>query len=71
MGQATEIDHYAAAIDLVEAAYQQKKTGPRQYHALSKHAAKHSPEHIANMLSLMEHKTLGEAHKVAMRDVGK
>ena len=60
----------AAAVDVVEAAYKAKKIGPRQYHALSRHAAKHTPEHIAKMLSLMTHKTLREAHKEAMKTVG-
>ncbi len=65
---AIEIDHsHAAALDLVEAAY--KKMGYRQYSAISKHAGKHSEEHIAQMLSLMEH-TLREAHKLAMKEVG-
>ena len=57
-------------MDIVEEAYKKKKIGYRQYTALSKHAAKHTEEHIARMLSLMEHKTLREAHKEAMKQVG-
>ena len=69
--QVIEKDHAnAAAIDVVEAAYQAKKIGPRQYHALARHATKHTPEHITKMLNLMTHKTLREAHKEAMKTVG-
>ena len=57
-------------MDIIETAYKNKKIEYRQYTALSKHAAKHSEEHIAKMLSLMEHKTLREAHKEAMKQVG-
>ena len=60
---------HAAAMDIVEEAYKKKKIGYRQYTALSKHAAKHSEEQ-AKMLSLMQHKTLREAHKEAMKQVG-
>ncbi len=60
----------AAAADVVEAAYKEKKIGPRQYRALSKHAAKHTSEHMEKMLSLMTHKTLREAHKEALKTVG-
>ena len=69
--QEIEIAHsHANAMDIVETAYKKKKSGYRQYSALSKHAAKHSEEHIGKMLSLMEHKTLREAHKEAMKQVG-
>ncbi len=69
--QAIEIAHsQAAAVDIVEAAYKNKKIGYRQYTALSKHAVKHTEEHIGKMLALMEHKTLREAHKEAMKQVG-
>ena len=54
------------AVGLVEQAYTAKKIGPRQYKALSKHAAHHTPEHIALMLDLMEHKTMRQAHQAAL-----
>ena len=69
--QVIEKDHAnAAAIDVVEAAYKEKKIGPRQYRALGRHATKHTPEHMEKMLSLMTHKTLREAHKEALKTVG-
>ena len=57
-------------MEIIEEAYKKKQIGYRQYTALSKHAGKHSEEHIKKMLSLMSHKTLREAHKEAMRQVG-
>ena len=65
--EAIEKNHaHAAAVDLVEAAFRQKKLGPRQYKAMVKHAAKQTPEHIASMLTLMEHKTMRAAHKAVI-----
>ena len=55
---------------LLEEAHKQKKIGMRQYGALKKHAMHHSPEHIAEMLKLMEHMNFRDAHKAAMSSVG-
>ena len=65
--QSIEIDHAHAAIDIVDQAFRAKKIGPRQHRALSKHAAKHTPEHIRAMLKFMEHKTLREAHRAVQQ----
>ena len=58
------------AHTLLEEAHKLKKIGMRQYGALKKHAMAHSPEHIAEMLKLMEHMNFKEAHKAAMQEVG-
>ena len=65
--QSIEKDHALAnAMDLVEQAFRTKKIGPRQHRAMMKHATHHTPEHIAFMLDLMEHKTMREAHQAAV-----
>ena len=54
----------------LEEAHKQKKIGVRQHGALKKHAMHHSPEHIAEMLKLMEHMNFRDAHKAALSTVG-
>ena len=56
---------------LTEEAFKRGKIGARLSGALKRHAAKHSPEHIRHMLSLMQHTTFRTAHKAAMATVGK
>ena len=65
-----EAQELGDAHALLEEAHKQKKIGMRQYGALRKHAMTQSPEHIAEMLKLMEHMTFREAHRAAMQSVG-
>ena len=55
---------------LLEEAHKQKKIGMRQYGALKRHAASHSPDHIAAMIKHMEHLNFRDAHKAAMQEMG-
>ena len=57
-------------LDLVEKAYKAKQIGQRQYRAMTKHAEKHTPDHIAKMLQLMTHTTFREAHKTVLKEAG-
>ena len=58
------------AHGLLEEAYKLKEIGMRQYGALKKHAMHHSPEHITEMVKLMEHMNFKDAHKAALSTVG-
>ncbi len=66
--QAAEAD---AAMGIVEDAFRQKRIGQRQYEAMRKHALRHTPEHIAKMLELMVHMTFRDAHREAVKAVGR
>ena len=68
--QMQEAQALSDAHALLDEARQQKKIGMRQYGALKKHAMLHSPDHIAEMLKLMEHMNFRDAHKAAMQSVG-
>ena len=57
-------------MEVVEEAYKNKKITMRQYKALLRHAAHHTPQHISKMIQLMGHTTFREAHKAAMKEVG-
>ena len=57
--------------EMIEKAQKAGKIGARQSGALSKHAKRHTPEHIQKMLKLMAHRTFRQAHKEAMNEVGR
>ncbi len=57
--------------DLIEKAFKEGRIGRRQMGALTKHAEKHSEEHIRHMLTTMQHTTFRSAHKQALEVVGK
>ena len=49
-----------------------RKLTQRQIDALRRHAPHHTKKHMSEMRKLMKHgKTFGQAHKIAMRNVGK
>ncbi len=66
--QAAEAD---ASMGIVEDAYKQKRIGIRQYEAMRKHALRHTPEHITKMLELMIHMNFRDAHREAVKTVGR
>ena len=49
-----------------------KQLTQRQKDTLKRHSAHHTQKHMAMMRSLMKQgKTFGEAHKIAMKKIGK
>ncbi len=56
---------------MLEKAQKAGKIGARQRGALSKHAKRHTPQHIGEMLTLIAHMTFRQAHNEAMSSVGK
>jgi hypothetical protein len=49
-----------------------KKLTPRQMATMKKHKVHHTAKHMASMKkSMLAGKTFGQAHKIAMKKVGK
>jgi len=52
--------------------YKKKELTKRQKETMKRHSKHHTKKHMAEMTKLMKSgKTFGEAHKIAMKKVGK